>query len=225
MRLLILLIGLFISLSSCKVLLIKSLIKNPRVENAESIRDFQKSNGYNTEYSYVLSGDTASAEMSLFRGLKAGFYVFDKNGDQLCYNGSSTCTGVQFKELLNAKSDFFQSCKNDSISLSRTIEECITLNNKKAKRSDLPEADYYVVNYWQKFMGGKRAYKENIIWMEDEIRQIDTSIKIAFVKINTDLQENWGLQFGKTAKMKIMVNKGYMQMNITDFPYKKTQSK
>jgi len=200
------------------------MIRDPKVENAASIQQFQSSNGFSENYSYILAGDTANAESNLFRGLRSGYYVFDKSGNQLCYKGSSLCSGVQFKDFLAAQDDTFQSCKNDSIHLGKVISECIDLNNKAVNMSDMPEANYYVVNYWQKFMGGKRGYKENILWMEDEIKMADPNLKIAFVKINTDLQENWGLQLGKKATMKLKRNKSNLQMSITDFPYKKSSS-
>lgn len=82
-------------------MIIKMMIKNPKVENTQSIKRFQEKNKYSTKNSLILNADTSNAAQKLFKGMISGYYIFDKDGNQMCYNSESTCQGEQFRELIN----------------------------------------------------------------------------------------------------------------------------
>lgn len=220
MKKVVLLMMVFIS-SSCKTLLIKSMIKSPIVETTKTIKEFQTKNNFSTENSLIIKADTSNDIQKLLLGMKVGYYIFDNQGNKVCYNGTSTCHGEQFNQLINNKKDSFKVCKNDSVSLQKVLSQTYDLNEQPVSLSQFKEADYYVVSYWQKFVGGKRGYNDAVTWMEDEIKNNTSNLTFTFIKINTDLQESWGLIAGKKAKRKLTINKGEMDLEIYDLPVKK----
>lgn len=205
-------------LTSCKTILINAMLKDPKVENTSTIKQFQTENNFSTINSLILKADTSNAEEKLILGLTVGYYIFDRNGHQISYNGSATCHGVQFRQLIEGKIDSFQISSKNEKTLNNIIEETYDLQEKQADVSQFKQADYYVVSYWQKFLGGAQGYKDNVVWMEDLITNTKSKFKFTYIKINTDLQENWGLEPGKKAKMRIKRKGNEMTMEIYDFP-------
>ena len=208
-------------LTSCKTLMLRYIIKDPKVENTSRIKSFQETNNFSTENSLILKADTSNAVERLLLGMSTGYYIFDKDGNQVCYNGASTCQGVQFRQLLDNEIDSFKTCKNDSVSLDKILGQSYDLNENPVNKSQFSNADYYVVSYWQKFMGGKRGYKEAITWMEDEIGKSKSPLKFTFIKINADMQENWGMAAGKKMKVKIKKKGSSMNLSFDGLPLKK----
>jgi hypothetical protein len=208
-------------LTSCKAIMIRMMLKNPKVENTQTIKLFQTKNKYSTENSLILKGDTSNAKDKLFMGMTIGFYIFDKDGNQVCYNAFSTCRGVQFNELINNQIDSFKLCKSSNVSLDKILQQTYDLNENSVVKAQLDTADYYVVSYWQKFFGGKRGYKDAVTWMEKEIANNKSNLKFTFIKINTDLQENWGFFLRKKAKLKYEIKNGYMEFDVENLPFKK----
>ena len=209
-----------ITISSCKTILINSMLKNPTVETTQTIKEFQTNNNFSTENSFIIKGDNSTAIKRFLLGMAVGYYIFDKDGNHLCYNASSTCQGQQFKNLIDNKLDSFKVCKSDSINLENILMQTSDLNNNPVDVAKLPKTDFYVVAYWQKFLGGKKGYNESITWMEKEIINNDKR-RFTFIKINTDLQENWGLIAGKKAKLNWAIKGNSMTINLTDLPIKK----
>lgn len=196
------------------------MIKSPRVENTKTINEFLVKNDFNTQNALIIKADTSNVDEKLYLGMTVGYYIFNKEGNQVCYNGSSTCHGEQFSQLINSQSDSFKVCKNGSVNLEKVLSETYDLNEKSVNISQFNKADYYVVSYWQKFIGGKKGYKEAVTWMEDKIKNNKSNLKFTFIKINTDLQENWGLIAGKKAKIKITVNDNLLDLKVYDLPLK-----
>jgi hypothetical protein len=201
--------------------MLKMALKDPKVENTQTIKEFQTRNNYSTENSLIIKANTSNAIEKLFLGMTVGYYIFDKDGNQVCYNALSLCHGVQFKQLIENKVDSFRSCKNDITTLERILNQTYDLNEKPVDKTQFAESDYYVVTYWQKFYGGKRGYEDAVTWMENEIRNSKSKLKFTFIKINTDLQENWGLYAGKKAKLKWIEKGNFINIEVTDLPIKK----
>jgi hypothetical protein len=201
--------------------MVKMLLKDPKVENTQTIKEFQTKNNYSIENSLIIKADTTNAVQKLFLGMTVGYYIFDKNGNQVCYNASSTCHGEQFKQLITNKVDSFKSCKNDTVNLQQILKQTYDLNEKPVEKAQFKPSDYYVVTYWQKFLGGKRGYDDAVTWMEDEIKRNKSTLTFTFIKINTDLQENWGLVAGKKARLKYKLKDDFMTLDVLDLPIKR----
>jgi len=196
------------------------VLKNPTVETTQTIKEFQTKNNFSTENSFIIKGDSSSAIEKLFLGMAVGYYIFDKDGNHLCYNGSSTCHGEQFKQLVDNKLDSFKVCRSDSVDLENLLLQTNDLNNDPVDIAKLPKTDFYVITYWQIFFGGKKGYNESVTWMEKEIKKNDKH-RFTFIKINTDLQESWGLIAGKKAKLSWTRKGNSMTISLTNLPIKK----
>lgn len=219
-----LLLGLMVlCTSSCKPLLVRALLKNPKVENTASVQQFQEKNNYSTTNSLILNADTSTAEEALFLGLSQGYVVFDQNGQKICYYGSSSCQGEQFSALINNDFEHFKVCETGSATLEEALSQTYGLNEKPVTLADFPTSDYYILAYWQRFLGGKRGYEDAVNWMDKAIQKREATAKPSFtlIKINTDFQENWGFKSGGKAKLKRHFTDGYLHLEISKFPPKK----
>lgn len=215
MRILLLLLVVF--LSSCKALLLNAMLKDPKVETRGTISEFLDGNGFFSENTFVLKGDTSTVVDNIMMGLSGDYYVYDSSGGQLCYKGSSSCSGTQFLELLKSGMDSFQRCTIDGQHLDSVLSRISPLGGQDAAFSTLPQSDYYVVVYWQKFMGGKKGYKDAVQWLEKEAGSTG-SRKVTFLKVNTDMQEEWGLPAGEKAKLRFRKRGSSITVNITNIP-------
>jgi len=208
--------------SACKTILLNSIFHDPVVETTTSIRQFQESNDFSTKNSLILKGDTSTAIYNLMKCGVDGFLVFDSLGNRLCYRGQSTCGGVQFRQLFERNQYSFSSCNADSLSISSLLADTYDLNEKQIKVSDFPKSKFYVVAFWAKFFDGKRGYRDNVEWMEDEISK-DTvyADRVTFIKVNTDLQESWGLIPGEKLKLDVTKSDGRQEIVFGKLPTKK----
>ena len=208
--------------SSCTTMLLKMYLNDPKVENNRTIKEFQTRNNFSTENSLILQIDSTQIEKSILQLMNRGFYVFDSNGNHLCYDSEETCQGFQFTKFLEDTENTFKRCASDSLSLQKILAKTNDLNGNSTNIETFNKADYYVVSYWQKFLGGKFEYKQSVKWMEDELKKNGTNKKFTFIKINTDLQENWGLIPNQRAKLSFQRNgDNSVTIQIKELPFKK----
>ncbi len=216
------LITALVVMTSCESILLKSMFKDPKVENTATIKKFQTENDFSTANSLILKSDTSKAEKKLFLGMTVDYAIFDKNGNQMCYKGAITCHGIQFEQLMAGKVDSFEICKKNGKTLDTIIQQTYDLEEKAVDISKFKDTDYYIVSYWEKFFGGAKRYKSNVCNLEDLIAKSASNYKFTHFKINTDLQENWGYEPGGEAKLTLKKNSNNtMDIKITDFPIKK----
>ncbi len=206
---------------SCTTTRVKNFFKQPAVENTHSIKNFLLENNFSIENSFILKGDTSTAISNLFLGLTDGYFFFDHKGDLLCYNSLETCQGAQFKLLIGNNPDSFNICNDSKISLSKVLSQTYDFDEKPVYISNFQASEYYIVCYWQKFMGGRKGYKELVSWMEEELKLKTSGSKFTLIKINTDLQENWGLIPGAKAKLIYKSFDNRMTLEVVDLPIKK----
>lgn len=203
---------------SCKTILLNTMLKDPRVENTKTIENFLNKNNFNKQNSLILKADSTNFLSQLLNGMSTGYYIFDSLGKHLCYNGGNTCKGVQFEQLLDNKTDSFNYCKNDTIQLEKILSQTYDLNENSVSILQFPKSKYYIVSYWQIFMGGKKGYKDGVLWMQNETKNRNG---FTFININADMQENWGLKPNGKANLKIRKSKGNnYEMTLDNIPTK-----
>ncbi len=219
------LLGLLVlfAFTSCQKILVRTLlIKTPRVETTASIKAFQERHNFSTNNTLIIDADSTDIQSKLFRGLTTGYMFFDKNGNLMKYKGTETCSGTQLGDFLDNDSLHYELAANDSLTFQKILAETYDLNGNSVSMTELEPADYYLVAYWAKFLGKKRGYKDKVGWAEAEILKNNNSSKdkIAFIKINTDMQEKWGMKKGKKAKMKLKLNKKEgLSIAVTKIPF------
>ena len=185
-----------------------TLIKDARVENTASIQKFQLDNHYDTTNSFIAKADTATAMTWLQKGITS-YEIYNKKGELLEFNGTTDCGGSIFQFFLEGKLDSFKIDNNNT--LQNVVDSIYNYQNKKITVNDLPKTDYYIIVYWTKFVGKRFGYNDGPKYYEDEIKK--NTVKkntITVIKVNTDLQESWGLQpKGKmSVKVKVKVSEG-----------------
>lgn len=203
--------------SSCKVMMIRAMYKDPKVETPLSINSFQAENNFPTSNTFFLAGDTSTVVKNLVKGLSRGYRVFDKNGLPLCYQGTETCSGIQFRQLLANNGDSFSYCSNKE-PLSKLLSGVRDSVGNAVQLDQFPPSDFYVFLYWQKFQGGARSYKDGVQWMEQEIANVKGNKSFTLIKVNADLQASWGLTEGREVDLKIKRNRDGMTLDFGDIP-------
>ncbi|OMP32298.1 hypothetical protein BKM32_04405 [Mangrovimonas sp. DI 80] len=204
--------------------MVNLLIKDPKVENTETIKAFQQKHEYPTTNSLILVADTTAILQSMLKGLSSGYQIFNSKGELLCYNGQSTCSGEQFRQFLKTSSETFTHCNDKNLTLDSVLAQTYDLNNQPVQRKQFENTDYYIVSYWAKFLGGKRGYEDAVLWMEEELAKNTTDTSVTFIKINTDLQESWGMKAGEKVRLKIKQKGSEGTIKLSELPYKNPPS-
>jgi hypothetical protein len=213
---LLLLIGTY----SCKLALRTVGLKNPKVETSGSILRFLVRNDFDTANVYLLKGDSATAMEKVYWGMEGSFLYFDNNGKQLAFKGETECPAI-------TSASFFNDLQNSFVpvdtlpNLQSILNEISNMDGDAVSFDEISGADYYIVNYWQIFMGGRRNYGDDERMLSQRFDTLQ-NINVSILRINADLQNSWGLKEGKKAKLKLRKEeRGYYEILISDLPYSK----
>jgi hypothetical protein len=160
----------------------------------------------------------------IYKSVPYKSYVFNQNNELLCYSGSSSCTITELSDLRNKKiSENYSYCDKedenllDTTSFNEFINQFKLSNNLNFKdykykiivfmNWDLAKGE--IIEDWNYIFGS--FYNEN-------------EKDIVFIRIWSDLNENWGLNPNKKAKFKNRKVKGsskeYM-LTLESLPYQK----
>lgn len=192
------------------------MLSNPQVENSESIKAFLTKHQFSAANTYLLKKDTLPLAQKLLQSFISQELFFNHKGEALCYyDTTNDCSGVAVFSFIQHAKDSFIVCKDTT--LQQVLENLVNLNYQPVSFKDLPQSDYYLVLNWQKFKG-KRGYKDDITWIEEEIAKAKKPYTITLLKINGDMQEFWGLRKGDKAKLKIKVKGKEADISITNLP-------
>lgn len=211
----------FFSFTSCSLVIRKIAgLHDPVVETPESIVQFVNESGCSHSHNYLLKSksDSASIFSNLFMCGEGRILLFDNAGNRYCYakDDSVSCPGNLFQMAFASLDTNFAPCINDSLTLSGYLEKLEPI----LATSELSFADstYYLIYYWSKFLGGKRKFKEEVMWLRG--MQQSSPYNITILAVNTDLQESWGLQPGRKLKMKLKVNAHSGSAEFGPLPWK-----
>lgn len=212
-----------ISANSCSFIaktFISSKFSDAKVETTLSTKQFQLDNSYDTTNSFIINADTSDAYKWMQMSIASDFQIFDSVGNILEYKGEKSCGGSIFYDFINGNLDSFK-VEKATYNLKNLLQKCYDYSDIKGNFETLPKTNYYVVTFWSKFAGGKFGYKQGVKFYEEAIRkQKKQDKKITLIKINTDLQEKWGLEQNGKAKVKIEVIKREATITIGKLPWK-----
>jgi hypothetical protein len=182
---------------------IKTLVgfKNPKVETKESLLSYLSEVKEN-ETTYFLKADKIGDSATVYRNFLFGFnsdlFMFSKSGQKYCYLGTEECSGVQMTSAFKNFDENYAPCNNDSTTtLSFLVNKLVDKNGKALKSTDLPPAEYYIFQSWNKYSSSSKRLKEDINWLYDLKK--NSTIPIEIILVNTDLLEEWG--FGKKRRI------------------------
>lgn len=155
-----------------------------------------------------------------------GPFIYNSNNRLLCYNGETFCSAVELKELNNSTiAENYEECDAkdyDSNADDKYIGSFNNLLNYISIPSsiDLDSFQHKVVVFMNTDIG-----KDEINEDWDLIYQsLSQNPDVIFIRIWTDLNEDWGLKHNakvKTKVSKVKGSKGEYFMQLSKLPYKK----
>jgi hypothetical protein len=196
---------------------IKTLVgfKNPKVETKASLLSYL-SDVKENETTYFLKADKIGDSITVYRNFLFGFnsdlFMFSKNGQKYCYLGTEECSGVQMTSAFKNFNENYAPCTNDSATiLSSLVNKLVDKNGKPLNINDLPSAEYYIFQSWNKYSSSTKRLKEDIKWLYDLKKK--STIPIEIVLVNTDLLEDWGLE--KNGELPVKFKKEGKTIDVT----------
>jgi hypothetical protein len=218
---------LLVTLSSCGTA-IKTLagFKNPKVEEKEELLSFF-ADVLPSQKTYFMTVNEVGNKMDILNnivlGLNSEILLFNSStGEKYWDEGTEECGGIQMQNAFKNFNQNYFTCKDSSdLNLSSYIEKIIDVNGKKIEKEELPKADYYIFQNWNKYSGSKKKLEEELNWLLDLKKKSDLNVAIIFV--NGDMLEDWGLE--KNGELPIKFRKEDKQFTMTfgELPLKNKQ--
>ena len=196
---------------------IKTLVgfKNPKVETKESILSYLSEIKENETTFFLKAnkiGDSITVYKNFLFGFNSDLFMFSKNGQKFCYQGTDECSGVQMKSAFENFEENYAACANDTTTtLSSFLDKLVDKNGESINSNALPPAEYYIFQSWNKYSSSSKRMKEDINWLYDLKKSTKHSIEILLV--NTDLLEDWGLE--KNGELLIKFRKKGKSVDLT----------
>jgi hypothetical protein len=182
----ILVLGIVFLFVSCQAILRKVYdLKNPAIENEKTILNFAKK--YNLDTNNIVSLNAVDYPEFISGKSIPDADVFDMNGNYIEYRQTDTSCNAglfQFIPDLNLNGQYNKTTKTSLNSIFPKLR-----NLKGETLEKLAPADFYVLIYWTVYTG--KLNKDHVkIWEEQATK--NTNAKIKILKVNLDIQENWG---------------------------------
>lgn len=208
----------FITLTSCGTL-VKNIsgFKNPKVENKLALNSYFKEVMPN-EKTYFLSvekiRDSAAIYENFLFAFSSEMKIFSNSGQKYCYNGISECSGSQMISAFGEFDKTFVPCvENSNEDLKNLIAKLVDKEGKRINFSDLPESDYYIFQFWDKYSNSRKRLKNDSKWISN-LKQ-NTKLDVSLIFINGDLIDDWGLKKNGVLKTKFRKNDKGLSFDIT----------
>lgn len=157
------------------------MTQKPEIESQKSITDFLVRNNFDTSNAYYLGGDIDLAN----RILKDyhSYVVFDSLGNEL-YNAAFTCPYNYITAVASENPDSLLSLHPSQLHIDSLLKGVKRIDGTALNHSFLTHYKYYVVIFWQKFMGNSKGYKEKVSSIVKELSKQDN---VLVMKINADI--------------------------------------
>lgn len=192
-----------IIISSCNFLIRKYAgVKQPRIENNSSIKEYLIKGGIQAET--VLHIDSISS-YSFYRSEKAAFTgieIYNGQGQLVRRNSKDECTGAVAKQLENYDFDLFKPLVINPAYLDSTLSSFEDEHGKKITTADFKKNEFIVCAYYSKYIGKKTL--GNIKYVIDPIMNNPDKDRIKVIYLNIDMHECWGIT-GKDDDRRIVI--------------------
>lgn len=175
----------FLLLQSCSKIMMKMYgIKNPEIENEQSIKKRALKYDLDTTNIVTVSDQNIAADFSGYGIPNAA--VYDGNGRYIEYRQTDTsCNAGLFRFIpdLNLTSTYN---KPDSTDLKGELAKFRDMKGKAL--GEVEKADFYVLIYWAVWTG--KLNKDHVkIW--ENLAKNNKNCHIKVIKVNLDFQEYW----------------------------------
>jgi len=182
MKKFLLLILIFITISSCKFLITELKgVKKPRIENKKSILKYLKKIDVDTNNVISVNKDGFLNLKKFVKGIPE-ILVFNHKNEMILYKEDSECNGKAFDFIKKLNKDK-QYKTSDSIKITDFIKYATDLDGNQFNL-DSNNYDYIVFIFWAKYIGNfNKDYMKK--WECEAYHNINAKIKV--FKVTTDL--------------------------------------
>ncbi|SFU62671.1 hypothetical protein SAMN05216480_110108 [Pustulibacterium marinum] len=174
-----------------------------------------------------LNPDLSEAEIKNFALMSVSYrtYIYDKNDSLMCYNGETYCSMVQLENIKNSTiEDSYVICDQTNMdsSIQKLLGDLTTITSKISLdgSQDLDTNQYKILIFMNTDIAkGELTSDWNYIY-----NSLKDNKNITFIRIWTDLNEDWGLKYGAKARLKVRKVKGEKKeysMTLPKLPYEK----
>lgn len=209
------------SLSSCGIIMKKiSGLPNPEVYANTDIQSFidvlpSYDNVYDGHFKTRL--DSTQIISTMFKGIESKAFIFDKDGFFLCTNQDvMNCSYSQLNDIKETSiSENYQRCEkgihvtDEIYKKADILLKDLYFKDNKSLKTDFE--GYSIIYYWsESFDKGKSVEFWNEFYSNFENEE-----KVRFIRINTDLNADWGLQEGKKIKLRLKKRRSSTEYDVT----------
>lgn len=165
-------------------------IKNPKIENAETVKSYIKKINFDTQNNLVLKDKSSyKTVLNLFYKSFPEAVLFDNYGNELIYKETATsCNAGLFKVI--PELDKNSELKKGTHQLSQVLSD-YTKPLDDDSEIITNDSDYYLLINWAVFAG--KFNKDHVLAWEN-LAKNNKNCKIKVLKLNMDLQESWNLK-------------------------------
>jgi len=158
----------------------------------------------------------------LYMSIPFDTYIYNADDKLLCFKGETSCGSYELQELENSTiEDKYDLC--DNLSLNTLFEDYLgdfeDIISKTSLKSSQQFSDF---KHKVLVVMNTDISKNEIIDDWNYIfKSLNHNENVVFIRIWTDLNENWGLEKDKKAKFKVRKVKGEREVEIilSDLPY------
>jgi len=166
--------------------------------------------------------DEEEIKAFIFMSIPYTTYIYNSDNKLLCYNGETSCVIDEISELQNFTIDEkYVQC--ESLTEISYFQNALIDFNDVIGKTTLVSADEISHYTYKVFIIintdiAKKSIVEDWNYIYDSLNHNEN---IVFVRVWTDLNENWGLKKGKKAKFKVRKVKGEREVEVflKDLPY------
>ena len=177
-----------VTLASCTPILKMAYgIKNPEVENKDSIIRYLDKKNMNSSNIYAYDFESFKIHLKDKNSIP-DVYIYNSNGEYIPYGDDYACNASAFDFVSKLDKTIPYQTK-DIRNLNTSIIGLTDLDGTNVEFNKSEKVDFYVLIYWTVYIG--KLNKDHVkIWEEQANNNTKSNIKV--LKINMDFQENWG---------------------------------
>jgi hypothetical protein len=189
---------LILVVASCTKMFMYSYgIRNPKIENENTIIKYLKSNDLDISNNYALK-DTSALYSFMKTGIGAPeIQFFDKNGYLMKYKDDKKCNG-QNDSLISFLDPQNVVKIDSSLNVFTYLNQIRTLKGESVNMSKFSNQDYYLIIYWAKWLG--KMNRNKIYDWENSLR-MKNNLKIVTIKLTTDYMDFWKIKKNEMFKV------------------------
>lgn len=163
-------------------------IRNPKVENQESLTKYMVKKDIRIENTYTTTFEQFPNALDRIKKTLPEVLIFNQQGDNIPYGEEWACNASAFSFIEQLRTDSAYST-NEEIVLSSALKGLAGLDGTPVELKDSENHDFTILIYWARYVG--KLNKNHVNEWEKQAFQ-NQSAKLRVIKVNMDFQQHWG---------------------------------